>query len=113
MIDWSRVDELRVEIGEAGFAEVVELFLDEVETVLGRLGQGKAGAALADELHFLKGCAWNIGFREFGAVCHDAEKRAARGGAPAPDIGHILDSYAGSRAAFLARLNDRAAPSAA
>jgi len=33
MIDWDRVVELCSEIGEEGFGEVVDLFLDEVEGV--------------------------------------------------------------------------------
>ena len=37
MIDWTRAGELRSEIGDDGFAEVVELFLDEVEDVVMRL----------------------------------------------------------------------------
>ena len=37
MIDWSRVSELREEVGEEDFAEVVELFLDEVDGVIGTL----------------------------------------------------------------------------
>ena len=33
MIDWKRVRELRDEIGEEDFSEVVDLFLEEVEEV--------------------------------------------------------------------------------
>ncbi len=39
MIDWERVAELQSEIGADGFGEVLELFLDEVEGVVMRLGQ--------------------------------------------------------------------------
>ncbi len=113
MIDWSRVNELKVEIGEDGFAEVVVLFLDEVETVLRLLGAGQSRSAPTDEMHFLKGCAWNIGFREFGAVCQDGERRAAAGGLAASDIQRVLDSYAQSKATFLRGLSGQIAPSAA
>ena len=34
MIDWSRVNELRDEVGAEDFEEVVELFLEEVEEVI-------------------------------------------------------------------------------
>ena len=78
MINWDRVDELRSEIGEDGFAEVVELFLDEVETTVMRLPSLPA-AALEASLHFLKGSAWNLGFRDFGALCQDGERKAAAG----------------------------------
>lgn len=112
MIDWSRVSELKAEIGEDAFAEVVELFLDEVETVLARIGRCRTRAALAEEMHFLKGSAWNLGFREFGAVCQDGERRAAAAGSD-PDLERLFDSYGQSKAAFLAGLGRHAAPSAA
>ena len=37
MIEWDRVAELRDEVGAEDFAEVVELFLDEVEATLARI----------------------------------------------------------------------------
>ncbi len=101
MIDWSRVNELRREIGEDGFAEVVEMFLDEVETVLGRLSSVTMPRALAEDMHFLKGSAWNLGFQDFGAVCQDGERRATAGTMTAADISRLFDSYATSKAAFL------------
>lgn len=112
MIDWSRVNELRRDIGEDGFSDVVEMFLEEVETVLARLPSVTTTAALAEDMHFLKGSAWNLGFREFGAVCHDAERRAAAG-TMASDIPGILAGYAQSKAAFLDGLSAGSASSAA
>ncbi len=113
MIDWSRVNELRRDIGEDGFSDVVEMFLDEVETVLARLSSVATTAALAEDMHFLKGSAWNLGFREFGAVCHDAERRAASGTMAPPDVPGILAGYAQSKAAFLDGLAAGSATSAA
>ncbi|WP_442970022.1 hypothetical protein [Roseovarius sp. ZX-A-9] len=40
MIDWSRVAELRSEIGAEDFDEVVELFLEEVEAEISVLRAG-------------------------------------------------------------------------
>ena len=45
MIDWTRVEELRNEIGPEDFAEVAELFLMEVEDTLSRLGTAKNDAS--------------------------------------------------------------------
>ena len=39
MIDWTKVAELRDEVGAQGFDEVIDLFLDEVEEALVLLGQ--------------------------------------------------------------------------
>lgn len=97
MIDWSRVEELRREIGDDGLAEVVELFLDEVEEAVMRLAGN--GAPTADDMHFLKGSAWNLGFTDFGALCHDGE-RQIRAGRPI-DRGAVADSYGRSKQAFL------------
>ena len=101
MIDWDRVTELRAEVGAEEFAEVVDLFLDEVETTLARLGQ--TPGQLEDELHFLKGSAWNLGFREFGALCQDGERRCVAGQEASVDPAAVRASYARSKQAFMAR----------
>ncbi|MDP1669247.1 Hpt domain-containing protein [Phaeovulum sp.] len=104
MIDWERVAELRDEIGEEGFAEVLELFLDEVEAVVARLGAKPE--RLEDELHFLKGSAWNLGFAAFGAACQDGERMAAAGSGAAVNVQSVVANYASSKAAFMARARE-------
>lgn len=98
MIDWDRVESLRAEIGDADFAEVVDLFLEEVDDTLARMG----GRARAADLHFLKGSALNLGFADLAALCMAAERRAAAGEPvdPAP----IDAAYRSARKVFLARL---------
>ncbi|MBC7142074.1 MAG: Hpt domain-containing protein [Rhodobacteraceae bacterium] len=107
MIDWMRVGELRSEIGIDGFAEVVELFLDEVEGVVVRLKTRPDPAKFESDLHFLKGGAWNLGFAEFGALCQDGERKAADGHRDDIDIARVVDVYFTSRDIFLAGLTDR------
>ena len=114
MIDWDRVSELRSEIGDDGFAEVVELFLDEVEAVVMRLGSAPDPARYEEDLHFLKGSAWNLGFADFGALCQDGERKAAAGRQAEIDISAVLDCYGRSKQGFMARLEaERRAASAA
>lgn len=113
MIDWGRVVELRDEIGADGFAEVVDLFLEEVEEVVARLREPAGRARLEEDLHFLKGCAWNLGFAGFGALCLEGERLAARGQGQAVDVPALLQSYDLSQAAFLEGLARRVAASAA
>lgn len=116
MIDWMRVNELRDEIGDEGFAEVVELFLDEVEEVVARLGNAPDPRSFEQDLHFLKGSAWNLGFSAFGALCQDSERRSAQGNPSTADMGAILASYATSKDHFLtglARLREGQTPDAA
>jgi HPt (histidine-containing phosphotransfer) domain-containing protein len=110
MIDWARVDELRSEIGCDGLAEVVELFLDEVEGVVIRLNTRPEPAQYESDLHFLKGGAWNLGFAEFGALCQDGERKAAAGAAVSVDIGRIVQVYFASKDEFLTGLTDKDAP---
>ena len=116
MIDWTRVDELCGEIGYDGFAEVVELFLDEVEEVVARLGAAPNPATYEQDLHFLKGSAWNLGFTDFGALCQDGERKAAAGRAGGIDIAAVISSYGASKAVFmdgLAQMAEGRAPDAA
>jgi histidine phosphotransfer protein HptB len=108
MIDWARVNELRAEIGDDGFSEVVELFLDEVEDVIRRLSSAPDPLRFEEDLHFLKGSAWNLGFRELGQLCQAGERRAS-GGDLAIDIAEILASYGGSKDAFVRGLALQAA----
>lgn len=103
MIDWKRVGELRSEIGQDGFAEVVEIFLEEVEMTLRRLSADSA-AGLEADLHFLKGSAWNLGFVDLGALCHAGERMAAAGRAAEVDLGQIAARYVSTRQIFLAGL---------
>jgi len=106
VIDWSKVKSLREEIGTESFDDVVDLFLEEVETVVARLKARPDPARFEQDLHFLKGSAWNLGFAEFGALCQDGERLAARGGAAMVDIAAILDCYQRSKTDFLAGLAD-------
>jgi HPt (histidine-containing phosphotransfer) domain-containing protein len=101
MIDWERVAQLREEVGAEDFAEVVELFLEEVAEVTGRLDRAAEAGTLAEDLHFLKGSALNLGFEAFGRMCQEGERLAARGGAAAVEIAPILACYEASLQDFL------------
>lgn len=97
MIDRERVQELRQEIGEEDFAEVAEMFLDEMADTLAALcaAPDSAGAAV---FHGLRGSALNLGFIDFAAACSDAEKGAAAG--QAVDVVHLGWLYRESLKAF-------------
>lgn len=96
-ISWDRLAELRSEIGEEDFAEVVELFLAEFEEALVRLSSQAAELDLGNEYHALKGCAVNLGMSELAEHCAAAES-GAKAGAPPPDIAVIADIFHRSRA---------------
>lgn len=99
MIDWSKVAELRDEVGAEDFDEVVDLFLDEADETIGQLGMPRR--SLEHDLHFLKGSALNLGFRDFSELCRVGEARAASGAADEVDTVSILACYQTSKATFL------------
>ncbi|MGI1662158.1 Hpt domain-containing protein [Palleronia sp. KMU-117] len=103
MINWDRVNELRHEVGDDDFAEVVTIFLDEVESVMHRMRGATSLESYREDLHFLKGSALNLGFRALGALCHEGQ--APTGGDPAALAAHlaeVLRIYDRSKAEFLA-----------
>jgi len=104
MIDWARVTVLREEVGAEDFDEVVELFLEEVESVTARLGANVDVATLEADLHFLKGSALSLGFSAFSALCQTGESMSARGQGAEVDVPAILDCYDASRRLFLEEL---------
>ncbi|MCG7623778.1 MULTISPECIES: Hpt domain-containing protein [unclassified Epibacterium] len=107
MIDWPRVRELKDEVGEDGFEEVIELFLEEVEGVIDKLKSGDR-SQLEQDLHFLKGSALNLGFRDFSNLCFEGERLAANGQDSTIDLPGVFSSYDLSKARFLAEVDQQA-----
>ena len=104
-IDWAKVDQLRDEVGAEDFDEVVELFLEEVDEVIGQLGQ--PGRSLEHDLHFLKGSALNLGFATFSSICQSGEAACAAGNPDSVDVPAVLACYATSKTTFLVQLSAR------
>lgn len=107
MIDWSRVIELQEEVGADDFDEVVELFLEEVEAVIERLRDSPEPERLEEDLHFLKGSAMSLGFREFSTLCQVGERASSSGCATAVDIAGIIHSFETSKTQFIGHLAER------
>lgn len=104
MIDWSRVEELRDEVGAEDFAEIARLFLDEVEEALAALHADAPVQALEAGFHAIKSSALNLGFSGLAALCQTAESAAAAGTCPDPPLAEAQALFAASRAEFLGRL---------
>ena len=107
MLDWTRIDELLAEIGEADFGEVVTLFLEEADMAVDTLASRPADSALEEVLHFLKGSALNLGFADLALLCAEGERGAARG--CAVDPGPVIATYVKSRTALKQGLASRRA----
>ncbi|NUH66921.1 Hpt domain-containing protein [Sulfitobacter sp. S0837] len=101
MIDWTRVLELRDEVGAEDFNEVVDLFLDEVQEVIMRLDDNLPPAQVEADLHFLKGSALSLGFAAFSDLCETGEKKASGGENLTDVLPRLRDCYAKSRQIFL------------
>lgn len=101
VIAWDRVNDLRSEIGDDDFAEVVTMFLDEADEVIGRIFKTAGAKALEADLHFLKGAALNLGFAQFAAFCQEGERRAAAGDINV-DLAQVCNSYQASKKALRA-----------
>lgn len=99
MIDWTRVNDLRDEIGADDFNEVVVMFLEEADEVIARIASTDAPKSLEADLHFLKGAALNLGFASFATLCQDGERRAALG-ETGLDIAAVQTCYASSKTAL-------------
>lgn len=96
MIDWARVLTLHDEVGADEFRPLVELFLDEIESVMMSIDPSDP-QSFEERLHFLKGSAWNMGLRAFGRLCELWESLVIRGGADGLDTRQIYDCYSQSK----------------
>lgn len=101
MIDWERVETLRDEVGGDNFGEVAALFLEEVDEVVARLATAQGAESLERDLHFMKGCALNLGFSALGALCENGERLAAEGRAAEVDVAVVVALYRASRQEFI------------
>lgn len=106
MIDWTRLKDLRDEVGVEEFEDIVVLFMDEVDGTIEKLKSDLYTDTLEEDLHFLKGSALILGFREVSDLCQIGETEASQGRAKSVDVGAILKAYQTSRHVFL---SDRAA----
>ncbi|MDA0962281.1 MAG: Hpt domain-containing protein [Proteobacteria bacterium] len=101
MIDWTRIAQLRRDIGEEDFDEVIDIFVDEVEGIIDRLRDAASPEQIADDLHSLKGSASNLGFTAVTQVCSAGAVRALCPDQGGFDPTELLQTYEVSKACFL------------
>lgn len=90
LIDRDRLNALRDDIGEEDFADVALLFISEIGEKLAELTAHPA-AATADDFHFLRGSAVNLGLAAFAEACTRAES-ACNAGDP-PDVPGVAAEF--------------------
>ena len=74
MIDWDRVEELRIEVGDEDFIEIAGLFLEELQDAVATLDTLPRDQTLCDALHGIKGSAANLGFKAVSELCALGER---------------------------------------
>jgi HPt (histidine-containing phosphotransfer) domain-containing protein len=109
MIDWQRVTDLRNEIGEDDFFEVVEVFLEEVDETIERLRDCPDPTLFEEDMHFLKGSALNLGFTALSRICAAYEHSAAKGKADEVKPREVIAIYQSSRNELLTSFQSLAA----
>ena len=105
MIDWTRIKDLRSEIGEDDFLEVVAMFLEETDEVVGQLDGAPDLPAVESRLHFLKGSALNLGLTDLAALCQTGERSAACGNAASVDLRAVTACFQTAKMLLLASLD--------
>jgi HPt (histidine-containing phosphotransfer) domain-containing protein len=103
MIDWAQARQLQEDVGKEEMAEVVELFLSEVDEAMETLQNSYDTIPAEDRaaaFHFLKGCASNLGFKTFGDQCSLGEEITKGGGVPDFEISDLAAIYASSKQQF-------------
>lgn len=97
VISTERVQELRDEVGEEDFEEIVSLFIAESDSLVDRLrtiGSRDEAEAL---LHALKGSALNLGFDELARLCREGRGADAGSGGWRGTFAQLLDVYERSK----------------
>lgn len=103
MIDWKQIQQLEEDVGAEDLEEVVGIFLEEVDEAVDALNdQNPALDSMAEPMHFLKGSAYNLGFKAFGDLCSEAEQMANNGQAGNIELQKIIATYKASRELFMA-----------
>jgi histidine phosphotransfer protein HptB len=73
VISIERVAELKTEVGEDDFNEIVTLFIADSDGILDRLQAVSEPVEAEDLLHALKGSALNLGFDELARLCREGQ----------------------------------------
>ena len=100
MLNAARIAELKREVGEDDFSEVVSLFCEEMEDALTELGAARQDT-VRERLHFLKGSAFNIGLDAMGRLCAREEVRLTADQTATPDVAAIRAAYAAAKSELL------------
>ncbi|MEO0369906.1 MAG: Hpt domain-containing protein [Pseudomonadota bacterium] len=109
MIDWDRVTQLKEEVGEEDFQEVVDIFLEEMGDEMKTFSPDLSATELEAKMHFLKGAALNLGLSKFAELCRFGEDSAREGHTDTVGTAAVIACYQESIDVFTAALDGSAA----
>ena len=108
MINWDQVKQLEEDIGAEDFGDVVVMFIEEVDEAVDNLRPSPTleGEAMSSAMHFLKGSAANLGFKDFSEYCATGEKLAESGASGDVDLANVVRLYDESKQHFLSEVSN-------
>lgn len=95
LIDWDRVMELKDEVGDDAFAEILEMSVEELEETFARIASSPQ--VTAADMHFLKGASLNLGLAQLAEVCKSGEMALRDDSTASIDLSAIRRLYDDSR----------------
>lgn len=101
MIDWTRISQLEAEIGADELPALVPIFLDEVGGAIEAFDNGQTPTESA--LHFLKGCAMTLGFRDLAQLASEGENQKKTNETFCVDTAAIINAYHREREELLTK----------
>lgn len=100
MINWDRVRTLREDVGADSFADVVEIFVEEMDELIAELRGSATDEEREMTFHSLKNGALNLGFGDLSDLCQTGEKQAASGTNDEALLGQVESTYKETLGAF-------------
>ncbi|WP_224824289.1 Hpt domain-containing protein [Cognatishimia sp. MH4019] len=100
MIDWTRIEDLKMELGDEDFEEVFRIFLDEVQDSVDSLETAPTNQTLEAILHSVKGNAVTVGFSKLAELAGAGEISAGQGADV--NLQEIISAHRLSKDAYLA-----------
>ncbi|MEM9716398.1 MAG: Hpt domain-containing protein [Pseudomonadota bacterium] len=98
MIDWLRVNELKSDLGDDMFDEILPVFIDEISELLDQMPSKSDPVDIAGICHSIKGSAANLGFEALAQVASDGEKSANEGAVPTGIEAELRDKFQSAQA---------------
>lgn len=106
MIDTTRLDQLADEIGRESLAEIVDVFMSEMDETVEKLPEVDSAQAYAAQLHFLKGSALNLGLTAIAVACDEERGAIMTGAERSQNVTQIKALYEKSRAMLLSCVSE-------